>query len=134
MQIILSGKVQDNLDVLSTSERLAEMIRELVYHMGMEPVGDPIIKEFDSVYNRSDLGGLSACQFIVTSSITIHTYPEHQYIDLDLFSCLPIPGFAVDWLVDYLQLEPDEYLTLHKRGSFDSLPRTDGAKAIRFIP
>jgi S-adenosylmethionine decarboxylase len=58
------------------SDRLVEAARR----GGMKPIGLPVLHRFPG-------GGLTGYLLLSESHIAFHTYPEHRYIALDIFSC-----------------------------------------------
>ena len=60
-----------------------DFITDLVKKIDMIAHGDIIIDRF----GEGEDAGISACQLITTSSITIHTNDEYRDFYLDVFSC-----------------------------------------------
>ena len=58
---------------------------DLVDFIGMKPIHAPFIVDYPAG-NGIDRG-LSGCVFLAESSIVVHTYPEHGYTFMDIFSC-----------------------------------------------
>jgi S-adenosylmethionine/arginine decarboxylase-like enzyme len=46
----------------------------------MNPIGPPVLHRFEG-------GGLTGYLLLSESHIALHTYPEHRYLALDIFSC-----------------------------------------------
>src|SRR5579871_503328 len=59
---------------------LSECLGEAARRGGMNPIGPPVLHRFDG-------GGLTGYLLLSESHIAFHTYPEHRYIALDIFSC-----------------------------------------------
>jgi S-adenosylmethionine decarboxylase len=59
---------------------LAGCLDEAARRGGMRPIGPPVLHRFDG-------GGLTGYLLLSESHIAFHTYPEHRYIALDIFSC-----------------------------------------------
>src|SRR5262245_50471276 len=59
---------------------LAACLDEAARRGGMKPIGPPVLHRFDG-------GGLTGYLLLSESHIAFHTYPEHRYIALDIFSC-----------------------------------------------
>lgn len=115
MHIIVSGYIQRNLDILFSPLVLETWIRELVTRMDMICKGPMYFELFDNVEGDEKRGGISACQFIWTSSVTIHTYPEYNFLDLDIFSCKAIPDDVLPWVESDLGLDTTTLVTIHHR-------------------
>ena len=59
---------------------LADCLGEAARRGGMTPIGPPVLHRFEG-------GGLTGYLLLSESHIAFHTYPEHRYIALDIFSC-----------------------------------------------
>ena len=59
---------------------LADCLDEAARRGGMNPIGPPVLHRFEG-------GGLTGYLLLSESHIAFHTYPEHRYIALDIFSC-----------------------------------------------
>jgi S-adenosylmethionine decarboxylase len=67
-------------DRLVDADLLAECLREGARRAGLTPLGPPVLHRFEG-------GGLTGYLLLSESHIALHTYPEHGYIALDVFSC-----------------------------------------------
>ena len=77
---------------------------------GMKPIGAPVLHRFEG-------GGLTGYLLLSESHIAFHTYPEHRYIALDVFSCGGADSTAA-LSVFLAALEPGrEHLTTAPRGT-----------------
>jgi S-adenosylmethionine decarboxylase len=59
---------------------LADCLDEAARRGRMKPIGPPVLHRFEG-------GGLTGYLLLSESHIAFHTYPEHRYIALDVFSC-----------------------------------------------
>jgi S-adenosylmethionine decarboxylase len=59
---------------------LADCLEKAARRGGMNPIGPPVLHRFPG-------GGLTGYLLLSESHIAFHTYPEHRYIALDIFSC-----------------------------------------------
>jgi len=75
-----------NSQLLSREQKLKEWLLEAALVSGMHPFGKPVIVDFP--FPTREGTALSGVIFLGESSITIHTYPEFNFIYLDVFSCL----------------------------------------------
>jgi S-adenosylmethionine decarboxylase proenzyme len=66
-------------------EFLLDLIKNLVKVTGSKPVGKPIIKKISSP--GYPFSGYSLLQIIQESHIAFHTWPEYDYLAVDIFSC-----------------------------------------------
>lgn len=98
------GRATRNQGLLSSGEAFAEWLREICVAIGMTPVGDPVIEQFDHWAVRApsaviflDDGthpqgpGATVMQGLEQSAITGHTYPEDRMLSVLVDSCDDIP-------------------------------------------
>ena len=56
------------------------------------------------VHRFQDTDGVTGVAILAESHISIHTWPEHNYIALDIFMCgSSDPQAALDWLTDFFK-------------------------------
>jgi S-adenosylmethionine decarboxylase len=67
-------------DRLVDAELLAACLVEAAARGGLTPLGPPVLHRFEG-------GGLTGYLLLSESHIALHTYPEHGYAALDIFSC-----------------------------------------------
>src|SRR5437016_5633541 len=65
---------------LEDSELLRGALCEAAERCRLTPLGAPLIHRFDE-------GGVTGVILLSESHIALHTYPEHRYMALDIFSC-----------------------------------------------
>ena len=95
---------------------LADCLDEAARRGGMKPIGTPVLHRFEG-------GGLTGYLLLSESHIAFHTYPEHRYIALDIFSCGRGDSKAA-LSVFLAALEPGrEHLTTAPRGA--EIPQRD---------
>ena len=89
---------------------LADCLDDAARRGGMKPIGPPVLHRFKG-------GGLTGYLLLSESHIAFHTYPEHRYIALDIFSCGSADSKAA-LSVFLAALEPGrEHLTTAPRGA-----------------
>jgi S-adenosylmethionine decarboxylase len=89
---------------------LADCLGEAARRGGMHPIGPPVLHRFEG-------GGLTGYLLLSESHIAFHTYPEHRYIALDIFSCGGADSKAA-LSVFHAALEPGrERITTSPRGA-----------------
>jgi S-adenosylmethionine decarboxylase len=72
---------------------LLKLMEGLVRITKSSPVGKPVVKKISSPkYNFS---GYSILQIIKESHIAFHTWPEYNYLAIDIFSCKEIKAEKV---------------------------------------
>ena len=67
-------------DRLVDARLLADCLGAAARRGGMNPIGPPVLHRFEG-------GGLTGYLLLSESHIALHTYPEHRYLALDIFSC-----------------------------------------------
>jgi S-adenosylmethionine decarboxylase len=89
---------------------LADCLDKAARRGGMNPIGRPVLHRFIG-------GGLTGYLLLSESHIAFHTYPEHRYIALDIFSCGRGDSKAA-FSVFLAALEPGrQHLTTEPRGT-----------------
>jgi S-adenosylmethionine decarboxylase len=77
---------------------LLKLMEGLVRITKSAPVGKPVVKKISSPkYNFS---GYSILQIIQESHIAFHTWPEYNYLAIDIFSCKKI---QVEKVINFLK-------------------------------
>jgi len=84
MHLIIDGRVSDK-KILLESANLEYVVKETVKSIKMHPIAPTHIIQYGDAGQKDS--GLSCCQMLAESSITIHTFPEINYICIDVFSC-----------------------------------------------
>lgn len=65
---------------LRSIERLAACLEAAARRCGLTPLGPPTMRGFAG-------GGVTGVILLAESHIALHTYPEHGFLALDVFSC-----------------------------------------------
>ena len=86
-----------NADLLSDSGEIRRLLLEAARHAGATALAD---ETFD--FNE---GGVSGFVLLAESHISIHTWPEHAYAAIDIYTCgrHTVPDRACDYLAEKLQ-------------------------------
>ena len=77
----------------------------------------------DVVFHKFNPFGISGVVVIAESHLSIHTWPEHRYAAVDIFSCGDVlkPEVAANYLVDQFGAERTSVVEL-QRGLFLNAP------------
>jgi S-adenosylmethionine decarboxylase len=67
---------------------LLNILKLLINTLKIKPIQKPIIKKISS--SKFKFSGYSILQLIKESHISIHTWPEYNYLAIDIFSCKKI--------------------------------------------
>jgi len=103
-------------DRLADAGLLADCLDDAARRGGMKPIGPPVLHRFKG-------GGLTGYLLLSESHIAFHTYPEHRFLALDIFSCGGADSKAA-LAVFLAALEPGrEHLTTAPRGA--EIPQRD---------
>ncbi len=82
---------------LFTKENLLEYVKEVTQRSGMTVYGEPFV--WDAMkYEEDHLNGISVLQWIMTSSIVIHSMNKTGVIFINIFSC---KEFDVDMIANF---------------------------------
>ncbi|KUO42470.1 MAG: hypothetical protein APZ16_04035 [Candidatus Hadarchaeum yellowstonense] len=82
---------------ISRVDTVQEILERVVLESGLHPV--------DSAFHQFEPHGVSGFFLLRESHLSVHTWPEHRYVALDIFSCgSEEPAFkALDLLIKGLQ-------------------------------
>lgn len=86
MHLMVDG-VCGNKELLTSVKALEKWLLDIVAFIGMKVIGGPWIIDYPAGNGYEK--GLSGIILLAESSITIHTWPEYAYTNLDIFSCNP---------------------------------------------
>src|SRR4051812_41781935 len=79
-QHLLADLYDVDAERLVDLDLLADVLLASARRAGLTPIGPPVLHRFDG-------GGLTGYLLLSESHIALHTYPEHRYLALDIFSC-----------------------------------------------
>ena len=103
----------ENMRVLTDHRLLSLWMLRLCQIIGMTPVGKPIIEDYP--WPGGTEGAPSVCLFLQESSITVHVYPEFDYLFLNVFSCKAFdPTKAKDFIKRSLKVRNATYHVLQR--------------------
>ena len=119
----------DSRDVLDDPEALAEILHEVIALVGMQVLvpARMVRVELDpsKAEGPEDCGGVTGTAVLSTSHVSVHTWPLHDRVSFDLYSCHEFDSTRVlELLVDRLGLTGGDILSLARvsrpelRGSF----------------
>lgn len=80
-------------DALRSVEGVKEFLTDLVYSLGMRPLGDTHMYEVEEEIQKmnvepfEDEGGVTGVCVLSTSHCTIHTWPLRGFFVMDIYSC-----------------------------------------------
>src|SRR3989338_6212137 len=87
--------------LLKDRKRLSRMLQDLPKQLNMRILRKPVVSKIIS--DDYPDWGLSGFVILYESHVSFHTWPEENYIALDVYSCKEFSGKeAIDYLKSYL--------------------------------
>ena len=127
MHLIIDG-FGANPRMLESEELIYQLLDHYPSQIGMTKVAPPQV--FRYVGSKPEDWGISGFVIIAESHISIHTFPERRYVNIDIFSCKDFdPEQAIRDLKARFEL-PQLKTCLLSRGLEYSYMETAGMKAI----
>lgn len=84
MHLIIDG-YRGSFEKLTSVEFIRDLLSNYPAKIGMNKIDEPHVTEY--VGKNPNDWGVSGFVLIAESHISIHTFPEHSYINIDVFSC-----------------------------------------------
>ncbi|HPT40100.1 MAG TPA: adenosylmethionine decarboxylase [Candidatus Paceibacterota bacterium] len=99
--LLYEAKVK-NPEILKNKDATIEMFNRIIESLQMKAVSEV------EVYQFPGGGGLTAFCVISESHLSIHTWPENNYMAFDIFSCRNFDeNVALEILKEYIQPEKE---------------------------
>lgn len=80
-------------DALRSVDGVKEFLQDLVYELGMRPLGDTHMYEVEEEIQKmgvepfEDEGGVTGVCVLSTSHCALHTWPLREFFVMDIYSC-----------------------------------------------
>jgi S-adenosylmethionine decarboxylase len=80
-------------DALRSVDGVKEFLQDLVYELGMRPLGDTHMYEVEEEIHKmgvepfEDEGGVTGVCVLSTSHCALHTWPLREFFVMDIYSC-----------------------------------------------
>jgi S-adenosylmethionine decarboxylase len=84
MHLIIDG-FGSNRELLESEELIYQLLDDYPGQIGMTKVTPPYV--FRYIGSKPEDWGISGFVLIAESHISIHTFPERGYVNIDVFSC-----------------------------------------------
>ena len=84
MHLLIDGH-DGNPEILQNQSLISKFLEELPNKIGMTKLMKPQVNKYEGT-NSQDWG-ISGFVIIAESHISVHTFPERKYINIDVFSC-----------------------------------------------
>ena len=112
MHLIIDGFGGDPRK-LQSLETIYEVLDYYPQEIGMTKIAPPYV--FKYVGAKPKDWGLSGLVLIAESHISIHTFPEREYVNIDIFSCKEFnPEKAIEYLRGKFGLKKMKYYVLNR--------------------
>ncbi|MBI2670503.1 adenosylmethionine decarboxylase [Candidatus Woesearchaeota archaeon] len=99
---------------LQDLNKVYKLLDEIPNEIGMTKIMPPYVFKYSGA--KPEDWGLSGFVLIAESHISIHTFPEKQYLSFDIFSCKPFnPEKAIGYLEEAFSIKKSEIRNI-KRG------------------
>ncbi len=72
---------------LKNKSFISSFLKNLTKLLDMKQISKPFVIPYKTNKKTFDKGGISAVILIATSHISIHTFPQNNYMNIDIFSC-----------------------------------------------
>ena len=84
MHLIIDGYGSD-AEILQSEEFIYQLLDEYPAEIGMTKISRPYVLRY--VGDKAEEWGVSGFVLIAESHISIHTFVERRYVNMDVFSC-----------------------------------------------
>ena len=84
MHLIIDG-YGSNSDILQSEEFIYQLLDQYPAEIGMTKIAPPYVTRY--VGTKPEDWGVSGFVLIAESHISIHTFVERRYVNMDVFSC-----------------------------------------------
>jgi S-adenosylmethionine decarboxylase len=84
MHLIIDG-YGNNKAILQDEKFIYELLNCFPARIGMTKISDPIVFRYSGI--KPEDWGVSGLVFIAESHISLHTFVERRFINIDVFSC-----------------------------------------------
>ena len=86
MHLVIDGFRGDTIK-LWDEQLVLEFLMDCPARLGMTRITEPKVLEYNAT--KPEDSGVSGFVIIAESHISIHTFPRRDYVNIDIFSCLP---------------------------------------------
>lgn len=86
MHLVIDG-FRGDVNKMWDRELVRGFLLDCPSRLGMTRITEPNVLEYNAP--KSDDSGVSGFVIIAESHISIHTFPRRNYVNIDIFSCVP---------------------------------------------
>jgi len=87
MQHLIIDGYTENKAILQDDQFIYNLLDKYPEQIGMTRIQGPVVFRYNGL--KPEDWGISGLVFIAESHISIHTFVERQYMNIDVFSCKP---------------------------------------------
>jgi len=114
---------------LEDMKLIYEFLDEYPTKMDMTKIMPPYVFRYNGAVPED--WGISGFVLIAESHISVHTFPEKQYLSIDMFSCKPFDTeMAVETIKEYFKIQKYEKKVLDRGQEFPNTIR-ESAQVVR---
>lgn len=130
MHLIIDGYSSDR-QLLQDETSIYQILDSFPGHIGMTKISGPFIYRYTA--GKPEDWGISGLVLIAESHISIHTFVERNFVNIDVFSCIDFDtDSAIDYLIKLFSLT--SYRTYLLDRSYQTLPEGKCLKEVKVAP
>jgi S-adenosylmethionine decarboxylase len=105
--------------ILDDLEACFRLLNELPEKIGMTKITQPYVFRYSGLVSEDE--GITGVTIIAESHISLHTYPQKNFVFVDIFSCKPfdVEG-ARDYVVQFFQSKSPSVHVQERGAAFPS--------------
>jgi len=108
-----------NEDKLKDLKFVLKFLDDLPDLIHMHKIAEPHAIDYTGNPKSFDKGGISAVVIIAESHISIHTFPSHKYMSVDIFSCKDFDvEKTIDFTIKTFEVKKIEKKFIHRGSEF----------------
>jgi S-adenosylmethionine decarboxylase len=106
-----------NPDILNNLDACFNLLNDLPEKIGMTKITQPYVFRYDGRIPED--AGITGVTIIAESHISLHTYPQKNFVFVDLFSCKPFDvENAKDYIIQFFQSKSPSVYTYERGEQF----------------
>ena len=123
MHLIIDG-YGANRKMLESEDMIYDLLDRYPSQIGMTKVAPPQV--FKYIGSKPDDWGISGFVLIAESHISIHTFPERCYVNIDIFSCKDFDSeYAIQELKDIFEFDEIQKYLLNRGLEYSNVEVAD---------
>ena len=97
LHLTLDASGCKNKEALTSQSKIYDLLESLPSEIKMHRMTLPYVCKWIDPFSTSDVPGISGIVMLAESHISIHTFPDYNYVFIDIFSCR---GFEKDLIIN----------------------------------